>query len=138
MVLAVDSSSQAAWFALAGALGGVALSGITALVTALLNHRWQSAGQKAAESIDEQRRIREERRTSSVQFLDASDEYYQAAADLYYKSRSPEAVTWRDYMGSATGRIQTAYLRLTAGICLLLPVTAKKAVFEPWKTPRPS
>ena len=116
MILAAASSqsAQSAWFALAGALGGVVLSGITALVSSVLNHRWQSEGQTAAESLDEKKRLREERRTSNIAFLDASDDYYQAAVDLYYhRQENAEGVTWRNSMGNAAGRLQTAYLRLT-------------------------
>jgi hypothetical protein len=55
-MLLANSAASTAWFALAGALGGVAISGVVALITAFLTHRWRTA----EVATEESRRIKSE------------------------------------------------------------------------------
>ena len=58
------SSTTVAWFALAGALGGVLVTGLVSLVTVTLNHRWQSQGTEQQRLQDHNTLVRHERRES--------------------------------------------------------------------------
>jgi hypothetical protein len=68
MYLGADTGNTAAWFTLAGALGGVLLTSVVALVTAFLNHRWQSqtTGQQRLEEHIKQ--LRQERREAYAHY----------------------------------------------------------------------
>jgi len=58
------SSTTVAWFTLAGALGGVLVTGLVSLVTVTLNHRWQSQGTEQQRLQDHNTLVRHERRES--------------------------------------------------------------------------
>jgi hypothetical protein len=61
-VVADSASSTAAWFTLAGALGGVLLTSVVALATAILNHRWQTRSGEQQLLQEHVRQLRQERR----------------------------------------------------------------------------
>jgi hypothetical protein len=70
MVLAQDTTSNApAWFALAGALGGVLLTSSVALITAVLNHKWQKEGRKDEFRKEQIRLLRQERNAAYSNYL---------------------------------------------------------------------
>src|SRR5690242_11239486 len=56
------AETASAWFALGGALGGVLITGTIALVTSVLNHRWQQASADRALDWEHAKQIRQERR----------------------------------------------------------------------------
>jgi hypothetical protein len=68
-VVAEASSNSAAWFTLAGALGGVTVTGIIALITAILNHRWQAESKKQELSTERFNQLRAERRQIYVSYF---------------------------------------------------------------------
>jgi hypothetical protein len=90
-VLAVST----AWIGVIGALGGVVVTGLIGLVTALLNHRWQEANRRAVrrERVSEGRA--ELRRGAYVRFLVAA----QAMGDFLLTTRPDPGVdvveAWR-------------------------------------------
>lgn len=60
--LAADSTgSTSAWFALAGALGGVLITSAVALVTAILTHRWQARSSEGALRWEHAKQLRQDR-----------------------------------------------------------------------------
>jgi len=86
------NSSVTAWFTLAGALGGVLLTSIVALTTAILNHRWQR--QNTENLAHEQRAtaLRQDRRDVYVRYLTAESQLWTAYHDaLRQVGRSPPA-----------------------------------------------
>ncbi|WP_144070104.1 hypothetical protein [Nonomuraea indica] len=64
-------ATASAWFALGGALGGVLISGAIALITAVLNHRWQSEAAQRNFDWEHSRQIRQERRETYAQYWTA-------------------------------------------------------------------
>jgi hypothetical protein len=62
------SSTTAAWFTLAGALGGVLLTGSITLITAILNHRWQMQGAEQRRLLDHGALVWHERSESYVAY----------------------------------------------------------------------
>jgi hypothetical protein len=56
------AGSTIAWFTLAGALGGVLITGVIALATAMLNHRWQARGDEQRRLLQHGAQVRQERR----------------------------------------------------------------------------
>ncbi|MFF9908994.1 hypothetical protein [Streptomyces sp. NPDC013457] len=56
-----NTGSQSAWFALAGALGGVLITSAIALVTAILNHRWQTRTAERGERWEHTKQLRQDR-----------------------------------------------------------------------------
>ncbi|MFG1947766.1 hypothetical protein [Nonomuraea sp. NPDC048826] len=60
-----------AWFALGGALGGVLISGVIALITAALNHRWQAETSERNFDWEHSRQVRQERRETYAQYWSA-------------------------------------------------------------------
>lgn len=92
MILAqTQESTSAAWFTLAGALGGVFLTSVVAIITAILNHRWQKdnvvlthrfeAEDSDAQLAEERRKaLRQERREAYAHYW-ASFYAYQGALD---------------------------------------------------------
>ena len=60
------SSTTVAWFTLAGALVGVLVTGLISLITATLNHRWQSQSTEQQRLQDHNTQVRQERRESYV------------------------------------------------------------------------
>jgi hypothetical protein len=62
------AGTTAAWFTLAGALGGVLLTSIVGVVTVLLNHRWQARGAENQRLLQHGMQVRLERRESYVAY----------------------------------------------------------------------
>jgi hypothetical protein len=58
------SATTVAWFTLAGALGGVLITGVVSLATLTLNHRWQARGADRQRLQDHNTLVRQERRDS--------------------------------------------------------------------------
>ena len=58
------ASSTVAWFTLAGAIGGVLITSIIGLTTAMLNHRWQARGAEQQRLLQHGAQVRQERRES--------------------------------------------------------------------------
>lgn len=58
------SATTVAWFTLAGALGGVLITGMISLATFTLNHRWQAQGAERQRLQDHNTLVRRERRDS--------------------------------------------------------------------------
>jgi hypothetical protein len=56
------AGSTVAWFTLAGALGGVLITGAIGLATAMLNHRWQTRGREQQRLVQHGAQVRQERR----------------------------------------------------------------------------
>jgi hypothetical protein len=69
MALIADSAnSTAAWFTLAGVLGGVLLTSVVALTTAILNHRWQTRAAQRQLLHQHARQLRQERRETYARY----------------------------------------------------------------------
>ena len=62
------SSTTVAWFTLAGALVGVLVTGLISLITATLNHRWQSESTERQRLQDHNTQVRKERQESYVAY----------------------------------------------------------------------
>jgi hypothetical protein len=58
------SATTVAWFTLAGALGGVLITGVVSLATLTLTHRWQGQGAERRRLQDHNTLVRQERRDS--------------------------------------------------------------------------
>jgi hypothetical protein len=72
MNVAADSTSgTAAWFTLIGALGGVLLTSTVALVTATLNHRWQTQSRERQALEEHVKYLRQERRETYAHYWSA-------------------------------------------------------------------
>jgi hypothetical protein len=80
-------SDTSAWFALGGALGGVALTGLVGLVTAALTHRWGEVSRLATDHAREVRTVRGQRREACHNYLVAINSYYQMVDQLHLKGR---------------------------------------------------
>ncbi len=73
-VTAADAaSSTSAWFALGGALGGVLITGVIGLATAILTHRWQTQATERQLRNDHVGRLRQERRECYAAYWSAWD-----------------------------------------------------------------
>jgi hypothetical protein len=72
--VAVLLAANSAWIGVAGALGGVVITGVIGLVTALLNHRWQGDERKEEHSARLQESRAALRRETYSRFLVASDQ----------------------------------------------------------------
>jgi|SRR5215469_8902332 len=106
-------TTASAWFALVGALGGVALTGTIGLVTAALNHKWGE--QTRVEMAREQqiRAVRDQRREVCHNYLVAANSYWLAIEQLYVRSRRGDEFDSNAHMGTAIAALQDAYVYLT-------------------------
>ena len=95
-----DSS---AWFALAGALGGVTLTGVLGLVTAGLNHKWGEQLQM----------ITDQRREVGYKYLVATNSYFLTAEQLYLKVLRREEFDRIEHMRPAVTALHDTYAYLT-------------------------
>jgi len=74
VTLAADASATTtAWIAAVAALGGVALTSVVALATAVLNHRWQAQAAERQARQERFRQLRQERRETYVQYWRAEN-----------------------------------------------------------------
>jgi hypothetical protein len=65
------ADTTAAWFTLAGALGGVLLTSAVALTTAVLNHRWQAQAADDQGRKERDRQLRQDRRETYARYWSA-------------------------------------------------------------------
>ena len=91
VTLAAQSTdnSTAAWFTLVGALGGVALTSIVGIVTAALNHRWQSTSTEAQLKREREKALRQERREAYANYWLADQRHVYSLSRIYMKLNSP-------------------------------------------------
>jgi hypothetical protein len=106
-------ADASAWFALAGALGGVALAGAIGLVTAVLNHRWGERARVEASREVEIRTVRDQRREACHRYLVAANTYWLTAEQLYFTVRRAEESAPAELMRPAITALQDAYVCLT-------------------------
>ncbi|MFI5897557.1 hypothetical protein ACIA5D_46470 [Actinoplanes sp. NPDC051513] len=108
-----DAGSAGAWFALAGALGGVALTGAVGLGTAALTHRWNEQARSRAAHEEEARAMRNQRREACHHYLVATNSFYQAVDQMYRKALRREQFDPREHTRTAITALQDAYVYLT-------------------------
>jgi hypothetical protein len=82
-IVADAAATTTAWFTLAGALGGVLLTSAVALVTAVLNHRWQTQTAQRQLRQEHDRQLRQERRESYARYLSAWNRLSQQLRTLH-------------------------------------------------------
>ncbi len=71
--MTVLMSLSQAWAGVVGALGGVAITGLIALVTAVVNHRWTAEATREARAHEVRANRGEVRRTAYARLLAATD-----------------------------------------------------------------
>lgn len=106
-------ANSSAWFALGGALGGVALTGVIGLVTAMLNHRWNSQDRAQTQRENEVRTIREQRREACHSYLVGTNRYYQSIEQMYHKVLNREPFHPHNDIRETITDMQDAYVYLT-------------------------
>jgi hypothetical protein len=106
-------TNASAWFALAGALGGVALAGVMGLVTAVLTHRWAEQARVDTYRKEQLSAIRDQRREVSHNYLVATNSFWQALDQLYQKACRGEEVDSLEHLRTANTELQDAYVDLT-------------------------
>jgi hypothetical protein len=109
-------TNGSAWFALAGALGGVALTGVIGLVTAVLTHRWGEQARAQADRKELMRAMRDQRREVCHGFLVATNSFWDALDQLYQRSCRGEEIDEIDsfeHLRAANAVMQNAYVDLT-------------------------
>ena len=78
-----DMTDNSAWFALAGALGGILLTGGITLATAILNHRWSEQAGERAHQEQESREAADRLRGVFHDYLVATNAYYHAVHQMH-------------------------------------------------------
>jgi hypothetical protein len=109
----VRLADASAWFALAGALGGVALTGAVGLTTAAFTQRWSERTRVQADREQEARTTRNQRREACHSYLVATNSFYQAVDQVYLKARRDEQFDQREHVRAAITSLQDAYVYLT-------------------------
>jgi hypothetical protein len=102
-------ADSSAWFALAGALGGVTLTGPLGLITASLNHRWD----ERARTEQQVQAAQEQRRKVSHDYLVAANSYWLTVEQLYVRAIRGEEFDRVEYMKPAISVLQDTYNYLT-------------------------
>jgi hypothetical protein len=106
-------TNASAWFALAGALGGVALTGAASLRIAALTHRWGEQARSRADREQELRAVRDQLRGASHDYLVATNQFYQAVHQMYLKALDNKKFhPWEDVREAYTA-LQDGYTYLT-------------------------
>lgn len=110
-------SDSSAWFALAGALGGVTLAGVTGLVTARLNYKWTEFTRVETGRDQQHQANISQRREVSHNYLIAANSYWLTVEQLYSKVLHGEKFDHIEYMRAAITALQDhyAYLTITSG-----------------------
>ena len=110
---------ESAWIAVIGTLGGVAVTAVAGLLTALLVGRQQRAAAERKFQHDTGQKIREERRSTFVEYLSAYDAGMGKARQVF-NSRAesePEEVTslkpFETVADPEMARVSQAYLTIT-------------------------
>ena len=106
-------ANGSAWFALAGALGGVALTGVIGLVTAVLTHRWGEQARAEADRRKLMRAMRDQRREVCHDFIVATNSFWDALDQLYQRACRGEEVDSFEHLRAANTVMQNAYVDLT-------------------------
>jgi hypothetical protein len=112
-VVGVRMTTASAWFALVGALGGVALTGTIGLVTAGLNHKWGEDARIQTAHEEQIRAMRDQRREVCHNYLLAANSYWLAVEQLYIKTLRGDEFDSNEHMRSAITALQDAYVYLT-------------------------
>jgi len=101
------------WFALAGVLSGVTVTGVIGLVTARLNRKWGE--QTRVETYREQQlaAITDRRRQVCHDYLVATNSYWLTAEELYHKASRGDEFDRVEHMRSAITSLQDTYVYLT-------------------------
>ncbi|MEU1519937.1 hypothetical protein ABZ490_48835 [Streptomyces sp. NPDC005811] len=76
------ADTTAAWFTLAGALGGVLLTSAVALTTAVLNHRWQTQAADDQGRKERDQQLRQNRREAYARYWSAWNRYIHQLREL--------------------------------------------------------
>lgn len=108
-----DSATASAWFALAGALGGILLTGLGGVVIAIVNsrHARQLLALEQSEAMMRHRRV--ERKEAYADFLVATNDAYQLAADLKRQAEDKgEPLDFRQETGPTVARLMRSQLML--------------------------
>jgi hypothetical protein len=106
-------ANASAWFALAGVLGGVTVTGVLGLVTATLNHRWGEQTRISTYREQEGRAIRKQRREACHNYLVATNAFWQAIDQLNLTASGGERVDRSEYLRAANNKLQDTYVYLT-------------------------
>lgn len=106
-------ANSSAWFALAGALGGILLTGGFTLVTAVLSHRWASQSDRAQALRSAEDRLRD----IFHDYLIATNAYFHAVDRMHIKVlRDEKFDPWEDVREEYKGlQEQYQYLTISAG-----------------------
>ena len=106
-------ANASAWFALAGVLGGVTVTGVLGLVTAALNHRWGEQTRISTYREQEGSAIRDQRRETCHNYLVAANAFWQAIDQLNLSASHGEQVDRSEYLRAANNTLQDTYVYLT-------------------------
>jgi hypothetical protein len=88
--LAADvSASTTAWFTLGGALGGVLITSVVGLATAMLNQRWQRRHARQDAEQKHHAQLRQERRECYVDYWAAWNRYHHRLRTLRREVAAP-------------------------------------------------
>jgi hypothetical protein len=106
-------TTASAWFALIGALGGVALTGAIGLVTAGLNHKWGEQARVEMAREQQIRAVKDQRREVCHNYLVATNSYWLTVEQLYIKTRQGDEFDSNEHMRTAITALQDSYVYLT-------------------------
>jgi hypothetical protein len=111
VIPAADASTSAAWFTLIGALGGVTIAGGIALLTAILNHRWQAKNAEKTVVQDHDKELRQSRRSVYQEYWSyfATLNNKQWALSRAYRAHEPDSPQGEDALKAAEAEEQSAY-----------------------------
>jgi hypothetical protein len=109
-------TDTSAWFALAGALGGIVLTGGFTLTTTILNHRWSERASERSNREQESREATDRLRGVFHDYLIATNAYYHAIHQMHElgTSRNDDFDTWarKEYQALQE---EYQYLTISAG-----------------------
>jgi hypothetical protein len=109
-------ADTSAWFALAGAVGGIVLTGGFSLTTAVLTHRWSERAGERSGGAQERRETADRLRGVFHDYLVATNAYYHAVHQMHElgRSRSNDFDTWvrKEYQALQE---EYQYLTISAG-----------------------
>jgi hypothetical protein len=94
-VISVAASTTTALFTLAGALGGVFLTGLIGIVRTWIDHRHERRIKELQVELETETSRKADRRQCYADFLTSTDKAYQLAADLYDRARHGTSLDFR-------------------------------------------
>jgi hypothetical protein len=103
-------ADMSGWFALAGALGGVTLTGIIGFVTAGLNHKWGEQTRITTYHQQQLRAITDQCRQVCHDYLVAANSYWLAVEQLYHKACRGDEFDHLEDMKPAITALQDTYV----------------------------